>query len=216
MAAQANDWRNRIVEHGQEAPDQLLANPFNARIHPKAQQDALQGLLDSVGWVAPVIVNRLTGHVIDGHLRVSLALSQGTEFVPVNYVELTVSEEKTILAAFDFITSMAVYDRDTLGVLLSDINSDNAEIQTLLAKLAVSQGVIPPDDPYAEWVGMPEFDQPGNDFKFSLRVNFETEADMQAFAVLIGQAVTPKTDSIIYPKQGRHARGGYAGVDDES
>jgi len=159
MAARVNDWRNRIVEHGQEAPDQLLANPFNARIHPKAQQDALQALLDSVGWVAPVIVNRVTGHVIDGHLRVSLALSQGTELVPVNYVELTENEEKTILAAFDFITSMAVYDRDTLGVLLSDINSDNAEIQTLLAKLAVSQGVISPEFDAFDMTEQPRLDE---------------------------------------------------------
>jgi hypothetical protein len=36
-------WRNRIIGSGQEAPDQLLANPANWRIHPKAQQDALAG-----------------------------------------------------------------------------------------------------------------------------------------------------------------------------
>ena len=34
-------WRNRISGSGEEAPDQLLANPANWRIHPKAQQDAL-------------------------------------------------------------------------------------------------------------------------------------------------------------------------------
>lgn len=70
------EWRNRIVEYGQEAPDQLLANPANWRIHPKSQQDALAGVLDQVGWVQTVIVNRQTGHVVDGHLRVSLAISR--------------------------------------------------------------------------------------------------------------------------------------------
>ena len=34
-------WVNRIVGTGEEAPDQLLANPRNWRVHPKAQQDAL-------------------------------------------------------------------------------------------------------------------------------------------------------------------------------
>ena len=29
-------WRNRIIGTGEEAPDQLLANPANWRIHPKA------------------------------------------------------------------------------------------------------------------------------------------------------------------------------------
>ena len=36
-------WRNRITGSGEEAPDQLLANPANWRTHPKAQQDALAG-----------------------------------------------------------------------------------------------------------------------------------------------------------------------------
>jgi hypothetical protein len=44
-AAPATAWRNRITGSGQEAPDQLLANPANWRIHPKAQQDALAGAL---------------------------------------------------------------------------------------------------------------------------------------------------------------------------
>ena len=47
-------WRSRIAGSGEEAPDQLLANPSNWRIHPKAQQDALVGALDQVGWVGQV------------------------------------------------------------------------------------------------------------------------------------------------------------------
>ena len=70
-------WRNRIIASGEEAPDQLLANPANWRIHPKAQQDALSGALDAVGWVQQVLVNRRSGFVVDGHARVALALSRG-------------------------------------------------------------------------------------------------------------------------------------------
>lgn len=58
-------WRNRIVGSGEEAPDQLLANPGNWRVHPKAQQQALAGILGQVGWVQQVLVNRRTGHVVD-------------------------------------------------------------------------------------------------------------------------------------------------------
>lgn len=36
--ATTSTWRNRITVSGEEAPDQLLANPANWRIHPKAQQ----------------------------------------------------------------------------------------------------------------------------------------------------------------------------------
>ena len=36
-------WKNRIDGHGEEAPDQLLANPKNWRLHP-AQQQAILAL----------------------------------------------------------------------------------------------------------------------------------------------------------------------------
>ena len=57
-------WRNRITGAGEEAPDQLLANPANWRIHPKAQQAALAGALDQVGWVQQVLVNQRSGFVV--------------------------------------------------------------------------------------------------------------------------------------------------------
>jgi hypothetical protein len=97
----ANTWRNRIVGSGEEAPDQLLANPANRRIHPKAQQDALAGALDAVGWVQQVLVNRRTGFVVDGHARVALALSRGEATVPVLYVDLAPEEEALVLATLD-------------------------------------------------------------------------------------------------------------------
>ncbi len=100
-------WRNRIIGSGEENPESLLANPGNWRIHPRAQQDALSGVLSEVGWVANIIVNRQTGHVIDGHLRVSLALRRHEPTVPVTYVDLTPDEEALVLATFDPISAMA-------------------------------------------------------------------------------------------------------------
>ncbi len=64
-------WRNRMVGSGQEAPDQLLANPGNWRLHPKNQQAALAGALDTVGRVQQVMINQRTGFVVDGHARVA-------------------------------------------------------------------------------------------------------------------------------------------------
>lgn len=93
--------RSRIVGEGVEAPDQLLANPLNWRTHPKEQVDALEGLLRDVGWVQRVIVNRTTGHIVDGHARVELALRRSEATVPVLYVELTEAEERLVLAALD-------------------------------------------------------------------------------------------------------------------
>lgn len=49
----------------------------------------LLGPLGEVGWVAEVLVNRTTGNVVDGHLRIELALARDEPTVPVTYVELS-------------------------------------------------------------------------------------------------------------------------------
>lgn len=125
-------WKNRIVEIGTEDPEQLLANPMNFRIHPKHQQDALEAVLDEIGWVDDVIVNRTTGHIIDGHLRVTLALRKNESEIPVKYVELSQDEENLILALFDPISAMATQDDEKLEELIYEIENDNYEIKKIL------------------------------------------------------------------------------------
>ena len=134
-------WRNRIAGHGKEAPDQLLANPENWRIHPKAQQDALSGVLDEVGWVQEVIVNRITGHVVDGHPRVSLAISREEAAVPVKYAELTPGEEALVLAALDPLAGMAATAKDALESLLAEVQPGSGAVTALLEDVARGAGL---------------------------------------------------------------------------
>jgi hypothetical protein len=142
-------WRNRILGAGEEAPDQLLANPANWRIHPKAQQAALVGALDQVGWVQQVLVNKRSGFVVDGHARVALALSRGEATVPVLYVDLEPEEEALVLATLDPIGAMAGRDDEKLRTLLADITVDDAALLALLGDLAGNDpkaGLTDPDD----------------------------------------------------------------------
>jgi ParB-like chromosome segregation protein Spo0J len=118
-ASAAPAWRSRITGTGTEAPDQLLAHPDNWRVHPKAQQEALAGVLDQVGWVQNVLVNQRTGHVVDGHLRVALAISRNEPSVPVVYVDLSPDEERLVLASLDPIAAMATTDEAKLRELLA-------------------------------------------------------------------------------------------------
>ena len=110
-------WDSRIVGTGDEDPAQLLANPANWRIHPAAQRSALAGVLDRIGWIQNIVINRTTGHVVDGHLRADLAVELGETRVPVVYVELTEDEELLALAALDPIAGMAVPDPEKLAEL---------------------------------------------------------------------------------------------------
>lgn len=128
-------WRSRIVGHADVAPDQLLANPANWRCHPKYQQDALAGILDQVGFVQAVIVNVTTQHVVDGHLRVSLAISRNEPTIPVTYVELTLAEEQLVLATFDPIAAQATTDMEKQKTLLAMVEADDQAVKDLIAKL---------------------------------------------------------------------------------
>ena len=129
-------FRSRIVGEGDEAPDQLLANPLNWRVHPKEQVDALEGLLKQVGWVQRVIVNKRTGHVVDGHARVALALRRSEATLPVLYVDLSEDEERLVLAAIDPIGGMAGTDQALLDSVLEGLVADDAGLQAVLDGLA--------------------------------------------------------------------------------
>ncbi|MBI5960800.1 MAG: hypothetical protein HY866_18820 [Chloroflexi bacterium] len=110
-------WRNAIVRSELVSPDNLIAHPDNWRVHPAFQRQMLQELLDQVGWVDTVVVNQRTGRILDGHLRVELALKNQEPAVPVDYVDLSETEEKRVLAFLDPITSMALPDRERLAEL---------------------------------------------------------------------------------------------------
>lgn len=123
---------NRIVAQGVEAPDQLLAHPKNWRQHPPEQQNALLDALKEIGWVKSVTVNRLTGHVIDGHLRVMLALREDMAEIPVDYVELTDDEENLALATLDPIAELAKIDQAKLNAVLEAASVKSEESTALL------------------------------------------------------------------------------------
>jgi hypothetical protein len=129
-------WKNRIVGYTLEVPEDLLANPANARRHPPAQRDALRGSLDELGWVAPVIVNDVTGMVCDGHARIEEAITEGAPVIPVLHIEVSEAEERLFLAVFDPISALAKFDQERLDDLIASIATDNTALNDLLASLS--------------------------------------------------------------------------------
>jgi hypothetical protein len=137
----AASWRSRITGHADIPPAEIVANPANWRTHPREQQRALAGALSEVGWVQQVIVNQQTGHLIDGHLRVDLALARNEPVVPVVYVDLSESEERTVLASLDPIGAMASADKAKLEELLLQLTPSDDALQALLDDLADKNGI---------------------------------------------------------------------------
>ena len=116
-------WENRIVSYALVDPGELTAHPGNFRKHPPVQVEALLGSLNDLGWIAPVIVNQRTGHILDGHLRARLA-GERSGLLPVAYVELSDEEEREALLALDPIAALAQVDRERLGELLAQVASE--------------------------------------------------------------------------------------------
>ena len=153
MASKTAPWRNRITGHGEEDPEQLLANPLNWRKHPGKQRDAMRGTLTEVGWVQTVIVNTVTGNMVDGHLRVEEAISKHESMVPVTYVELSPEEEAVVLATLDPIGAMATKDDENLAALLKDVEVEDRALADLLARQAKD-----PRDAYTRKVATPRYE----------------------------------------------------------
>jgi hypothetical protein len=135
-AGTESEWQNRIIGSGELNPKQIVQNAKNWRVHTKQQREALAGVMAQVGWVQRVIVNQQSGNLVDGHLRVDMALHRGEDKVPVEYVDLTAEEEALILATFDPITGMATADAEKLEALLKEISTGDKAVFDVLSDLA--------------------------------------------------------------------------------
>jgi DNA modification methylase len=135
--------QNRIVGHEDVAPDQLLAHPLNFRRHPGPQLEALRGSLAEIGWFKTVLVNKRTGHVIDGHARVEEAMRQNLATVPVTYLDLSEEEERLALAIGDPITEMAIRDDVALTALLGDVHATDERLKKMLAEMLGGIEIVP-------------------------------------------------------------------------
>lgn len=146
----SSQWENRIINRGVKPAREFLANPFNFRVHSAMQDRALEGSLDTLGWIDDVIENARTGRVIDGHERIALALRRGDETpVPFKQVDLSEAEEMQALVSLDPIAAMAQQDDEILDAVWASIQSDNANVQEFLAGMRQTEEAPAPD--FAEY-----------------------------------------------------------------
>lgn len=101
----------------------------------------MSAILEDVGIVQNIVCNRTTGHVVDGHLRVMLALRNNQPLVPVTWIEVSEAEEKLIISSLDPLAAMAAADKERLDALLREIPPVDARLQEMLAELAKKEGL---------------------------------------------------------------------------
>ncbi len=151
--------RDRIIELRRVRAADLLPNPKNWRTHPRAQQDALRGILAEVG-VAAALIARETDHglqIIDGHLRAETLPDQE---IPVLVLDVNEAEADKLLVSLDPLAALAGRDDEKLEALLADIKTDSEALKDLfdgLRPLIVGDGLTdedevpgPPEEPVTQ------------------------------------------------------------------
>jgi len=141
-------FRDRVLDLRRVRAGELRPNPKNWRTHPKAQQEALRGILAEIGY-ADALLARETPEglqLIDGHLRAETTPDME---VPVLVLDLDEAEADKLLASLDPLAAMAGMDRETLDELLAGIHTDSDALQALFDELSPPdprEGLTDPDD----------------------------------------------------------------------
>jgi hypothetical protein len=190
-----------------EAPttlQELQQDPKNRRQHNARNLEMLQASIKEVGASRSIVIDE-HGEILAGNGVVQAATAAGLEKVrivdadgdTVIAVRRTGLSDaaKRALAIYDNRTAeLAAWDYDQLredqseGLSLQPFWSEAEELMLL------GQEAKP------GWSGMPEYEQEDQQGIHTLRVHFQKQEDVQAFAALIGQDVTTETKFIWYPK----------------
>jgi len=124
--------KDRIKELRRVKAKDLIPNPKNWRVHPKAQAAALRGLLSEIGYADALLARELPDgrlQLIDGHLR---AETTPNATVPVLILDVTDSEAEKILLTLDPLAAMAEVDTERIGQLLEKVRFDSPAVEELL------------------------------------------------------------------------------------
>jgi hypothetical protein len=192
---------------------------YNPREISDEELLALSDSIDEFGLVEDLVVNvhpDRYGVLVGGHQRLKILRTRGVLRAPAKEVNLPLDRERELnfrlnanrgrfsarlLLEHDF----AREDLETWGISTEDLAAFDREATVFERELAGGDATpTAPEDP--SWAGMPTFVQQDLAPKFSVIVHFRSQADLEAFAALVEQKVSPApedaryTRSIWFPK----------------
>ena len=166
--------RDRIQDFRRVKASLLRPNPKNWRTHPRAQREALQGVLAEIGYADALLAREMpdgTLELVDGHLRAETTPDME---VPVLVLDLDDQEAAKLLVLLDPLAGLAETDQQMLAELIDSVETDNEAVRKLLDEM-IHQPELPEPEP--EEAPKPEVDVPE---AFQVVVDCEDEDDQQA------------------------------------
>jgi DNA modification methylase len=128
--------RNRVRELRMVRAADLAPNPKNWRTHPKAQADALRGILAEVGYADALLARELPDGslmLVDGHLRAETTPDQE---VPVLVLDINEAEADKLLLSLDPLAALAETNAVALDALLREVDTGSEGLQQMYADMA--------------------------------------------------------------------------------
>jgi hypothetical protein len=128
--------RNRVKALRTVKASELAPNPKNWRTHPKAQQDALRGILAEVGYADALLARELPDGslmLVDGHLRAETTPDQE---VPVLILDINEAEADKLLLSLDPLAALAETNAQALDALLREVDTGSEGLQQMYADMA--------------------------------------------------------------------------------
>jgi hypothetical protein len=128
--------RDRVRELRRVRAGDLTPNPKNWRTHPKAQADALRGILAEVGYADALLARELPDGsliLVDGHLRAETTPDQE---VPVLVLDIDEAEADKLLLSLDPLAALAETNAVALDSLLREVDTGSEGLQEMYAELA--------------------------------------------------------------------------------
>lgn len=191
----------------------LVGLPRNAKDHDLG---AIVASIRRFGFLDPILLNGVTGHVLAGHgrrdglraMKVSgeppppgVEVNGGEWMVPVVQLSIPAEREEAAAVALNRTVELGGWDEAALVQVLSDLAAAGElegtgytaeELDSLLR-------TVIDFDPQHEWQGMPEFEQDEEQSYDSIKVHFRNEQDRAEFMGVMGEK-PDRVKSIWYPK----------------
>lgn len=186
--------------------DKNKIKPFknNPRLHSDEQIEQIANSIAEFGFRIPIAIDE-NFTILAGHGRYRAAEIMNMSQVPVvQHNDLSDVQKKAFIIADNKITLNSVWqndilwdqvkDLDKLGFNLDILGFNDAELMPMLDSNTVS-------DFSSEWEGMPEYSSEDLSAYRTIRVHFNTDEDVEAFAKKVGQDITEKTKFIYFPEE---------------
>ena len=187
--------------------DELIPYSNNPKEHPDEQVKKIASSIKNYGWDQPIVVDG-ENEIIKGHGRLQAAELLGLDEVPV--IKRTDLSESEIRAAriADNKAGESTWDIDLLGLEFELLDDSDFDLELTgfdedeIEAFTIDGGNSEPDA-REEWEasGLVEYENQDKNAEYSIKVNFASKEDLEAFADLVESTVTKDTTSIWYPKQ---------------